>query len=144
MQGKVRDGFTLNDLEHCEPYGYTSHPLPGCELIVASLGGNRGRALVLMAHDRRHRIVIAEGETAVYTHQGEVVHLRSDRSILVKAGTKVLLDAPLTQLTGALDVGGPITCDSTIDSAGDQIAGGISQINHRHSNPEGGLVGGAQ
>ena len=146
MQVSPRENLTLDGLEHIEPYGFTSHPLPGCEVIVASLGGNRGRALVLTAHDARHQIVIAEGETAVFTHLGEKVHLRQDNSILVKAGTRVLLDTPLTQLTGDLDVGGSITCDGTIDSAGDQTAGGVSQMFHKTTGVVAGndLSGGPQ
>lgn len=140
LQISSRADSPLDEVEHIEPYGFTSQPLAGAEAIVAKPGGNAGRALVLLVNDRRHRIVVGEGEVAIYTHQGDMVQLKSDRSILLKAAGKVRVEAPVAEFTGDLQVSGKVT------SQGDQVAAGISQINHRHGGVTSGsgLTGVAQ
>jgi len=121
--GEIKDGA-----EHFEAYGFTSHPQAGAEVLTAFLGGDRSHAVVLVASDRRYRIKeLKPGEVAIYTDEGDKIHLKRDRvieietmTLKVKAGTVVEFDTPLIRTTGR------------IESAGDQIAGGISQIEHLH------------
>ena len=121
--GEVKDG-----LEHFEPYGFTSNPLAGAEGIAAFIGGDRSHGVLLVVADRRYRIQGMEpGEVAIYTDEGAKVHLKRGRIIDIeadvvnfKAGTAVNFDTPAITQTG------------TITSDGDQVAGGVSQINHPH------------
>lgn len=121
--GEVKDG-----LEHFEPYGFTSNPLAGAEGIAAFIGGDRSHGVLLVVADRRYRIQGMEpGEVAIYTDEGAKVHLKRGRIIDIeadvinfKAGTAVNFDTPAITQTG------------TITSDGDQVAGGVSQINHLH------------
>jgi phage baseplate assembly protein V len=140
LQITPREDSPFDDIEHCEPFGFTSHPPAGAEAIPVSFGGNRGRTVVIMLSDRRHRIVIAEGESAIYNMHGDKVHIKNDGTIGMVASTKVEIISPLTVLSGDLDVGGNIVCDGSIDSAGDQIAGAgnVSQIGHKHKYHPGG------
>lgn len=122
--GEVKDG-----LEHFEPYGFTSNPLAGAEGIAAFIGGDRSHGVMLVVSDRRYRIQGMEpGEVAIYTDEGAKIHLKRGRIIDIeadvinfKAATAVNFDTPAITQTG------------TITSDGDQVAGGVSQINHPHS-----------
>ncbi|MFK0090639.1 phage baseplate assembly protein V [Pseudomonas sp. NPDC090755] len=130
--GEIKDG-----LEHFEPYGFTSHPLPGAEGIAAFLGGDRSHGIVLTVADRRYRLQALEaGEVALYTDEGDKVHLKRGRiidietdTLNIKATSAVNFDTPLITQTGQ------------IVSDGDQLAAGISQVGHVHG---GVLIGGGQ
>lgn len=61
--------------------------------------------------------------------------------------TTIIGDVDMTgnlEIIGNITVTGNITASGTITGTIDVIGGGISLKNHRHSNPEGGLVGAAQ
>jgi phage baseplate assembly protein V len=121
--GEIKDGA-----EHFEPYGITSHPLAGAEVLTAFLGGDRSHAVVLVASDRRYRIKeLAPGEVAIYTDEGDKIHFKRGRiidietaTLNIRASSAVNIDTPTLTQTGK------------IVSQGDQIAGGISQIKHVH------------
>ncbi len=125
LAGEVKDG-----IEHFEPYGYTAHAHPGAEGVAAFFGGDRSHGVVLCIADRRFRLQALEpGEVALYTDEGDRLHFKRGRvleidtmTLRVTAGTAVEFDTPVIRTTGR------------IESAGDQIAAGVSQINHPHSD----------
>lgn len=127
--GEIKDGA-----EHFEPYGFTSHPLAEAEVLTAFLGGDRSHAVVLVASDRRYRIKeLKPGEVAIYTDEGDKVHFKRGRiieieteTLNIKATSSVNFDTPSITQTGR------------IESQGDQVAGGISQIEHLHGNVQAG------
>lgn len=120
---EVKDG-----MEHFEPYGFTSNPLPGAEGLAAFLGGDRSHGVVVCVADRRFRLqALKSGEVAVYTDEGDCLHFKRGRvieiqtlTLKVKADTAVEFDTPVIRTTGQ------------IVSEGDQIAAGVSQVNHPH------------
>ena len=64
---------------------------------------------------------------ALYTDEGDRIHFKRDRiidietvTLNIKASESVNFDTPLIKTNGR------------IESTGDQIAGGVSQINHPH------------
>ena len=62
LAGELKDG-----LEHFQPYGFTSAPLPGAEALVQFLGGNRGLGVATVVSDGRSRPrTLNEGEIAIY------------------------------------------------------------------------------
>ena len=64
-------GEVIDDAERMQPYGFTSHPHPGADALVLSVGGMRQHSLVLI-DDRRHRLHgLAEGEVAIYTSRDD-------------------------------------------------------------------------
>lgn len=121
--GELKDG-----VEHFEPYGFTSNPHAGAEVLTAFLGGDRSHAVVLIAADRRYRISeVAPGEVVIFSDEGDKVHFKrgqvidiETQTLNIKAGTSVNFDTPLITQTGR------------IVSGGDQVAGGVSQIDHPH------------
>lgn len=74
-----------------QEYGFTSHPKPGAEAVVVSIGGNRSNTVIIAVDDRRYRLTgLAEGEVALYDDQGQVVHIK--RNGLELKGDNILLE----------------------------------------------------
>lgn len=132
LQLRLTAGELKDNVEHFEPYGLTSNPLEGAEVLTAFIGGDRSHAVVLVASDRRYRIQELEpGEVAIYTDEGDRIHFKRGRIIDIETGTlnikasvSVNFDTPTITQTGQ------------IISDGDQVAGGISQINHVHTSTQ--------
>ncbi|EGH25839.1 Phage baseplate assembly protein V, partial [Pseudomonas amygdali pv. mori str. 301020] len=114
--GEVKD-----DMEHFEPYGFTSNPLAGAEGIAAFIGGDRSHGLLLVVADRRYRLKgLESGEVAIYTDEGDKIHLKRGKvidietdTLNIKAAVAVNFDTPQITQTGK------------IVSKGDQLAAGI-------------------
>lgn len=101
LQITVLDGEVLGDVEHFEPFGFTSRPLAGAEVLTASMAGNRSHTVVLCASDRRYRkINLQPGEAAVFTSDGSEIHLKINGEIVIKAASKVTVDTPMLECTG--------------------------------------------
>lgn len=120
---EVKDG-----MEHFEPYGFTSNPHPGAEGLSLFLSGDRSHGVVICVGDRQFRLTeLKPGEVAMYTDEGDRLMFKRGRVVeletltfRVKAQTAVEFETPLIKTTGR------------IESQGDQIAAGVSQINHPH------------
>lgn len=129
LQMRLTAGEVNDDMEHFEPYGFTSNPLAGAEGIATFLGGDRSHAVVLVVADRRYRLkALAAGEVAIYTDEGDKIHFKRGRvididtaTLNIRASSGVNIDSPTLSMSGK------------IVSQGDQLAAGISQINHVHS-----------
>ncbi|UVM74932.1 phage baseplate assembly protein V [Pseudomonas alvandae] len=134
LQMRLTAGELKDNAEHFEPYGFTSNPLAGAEVLTAFIGGDRSHAVVLVAADRRYRIQsLKPGEVAIYTDEGDKIHFKRGRiidietdTLNIKATTAVNFETPVINQTGQ------------IVSDGDQLAGGISQINHVHTGVQAG------
>lgn len=124
---EVKDG-----MEHFEPYGLTSNPHPGAEGLAAFLNGDRSHGVVICVSDRRFRLLgLKSGEVALYTDEGDCMHFKRGRvievntlTLKVKAETAVEFDTPVIRTTGR------------IESAGDQIAAGVSTSLHVHEGSD--------
>jgi phage baseplate assembly protein V len=101
VQLGVLEGETREGCERFQEYGFTSVPLPGAEAVVLFVGGRRDHGLVVAVDDRRYRKKDLEpGESAIYSDEGDYVVLKRGRIVEVKAGTKLLVDAPELELGG--------------------------------------------
>lgn len=124
LAGEIKDG-----MEHFEPYGFTSNANAGAEVLAGFFGGDRSHGVVICVADRRFRLQgLESGEVAMYTDEGDKLHFKRGRvieietmTLKVKAETAVEFDTPEIRTTGK------------IVSAGDQVAAGISQIDHPHA-----------
>lgn len=155
MQAGLLAGEIKGDMEHIEPYGFTSHPHPGAEGIASFFGGDRSHGVLVVVGDKRYRLQgLVEGEVALYDDLGQCVVLRRDKieivakkdligtvggnlslsvtgqSTLKSNGIK--FDSPTVEITGDLTIGGSGT------ASGDMTASGISLKNHVHGNVESG------
>lgn len=157
LADEVRD-----DLEHVEPYGFTSEPLQEAEAFALFFGGDRSHGIVFCVADRRYRLKpLKGGEVAIYDDLGQKVHLtRSGIEIetpktlaatvgqgaTVKAAS-VLIDSPNSTFTGDVKIQKTLTVDQKITGAGglavsggggatvsgDVVADGISLKTHVHT-----------
>lgn len=124
LQVELLKGEILGDIEHIEPYGFTSNPQLGYEVLAASLAGNRKHTVVLIAADRRYRKTnLAAGEVALYTDEGDYILFKRGRIVEVVAGTKVKITAPdlevvastkVTLTTPQVDISGALTVTGAI------------------------------
>ncbi len=77
-----------DDIEHFEPYGFTSRPKApadkkGAEAIVATLGGTSDLGVAIVVADRRYRVTgLEEGEVCIHDDQGQKVHLTRDGIVI--------------------------------------------------------------
>ncbi|MFK4751435.1 phage baseplate assembly protein domain-containing protein [Oceanobacter antarcticus] len=117
LQVQVPGGQALSDVEHLEPFGFTSHPPQGAEAIVLAFGGNGSHSVGLLVGDRRYRLVIEEGEAAIYNQGGDFLKMGKDGTATLKTATKAVIDAPATEITGTLQVTGATTLQNTLSVA---------------------------
>lgn len=122
FQVQQEGGQPLDNIEHLEPFGFTSHPLPNAEGLVLAFNGNGSHSVAILAGDQRYRLIIEEGEAAIYNYQGDKVHIKKDRSISVEAATRVELVTPHTHMTGKLTVAETIESIGQIKSGADILA----------------------
>lgn len=112
---------TIENREYFQHYGFTSMPHSGAETIIIA---NGNQVIAIASDDRRYRIVLENGEVALYDSQGQFVHLMSGGKIEalaltaikataptveVVATTKVTMTTPLVEMSGNLVVTGKIT-----------------------------------
>ncbi|TEA26396.1 phage baseplate assembly protein V [Candidatus Schmidhempelia bombi] len=85
LQIKMSGGEQKSDIEHIEPYGFTSRPLDGAEAVALFLDGDKSHGVILAAGDRRYRIKsLKKGEVAIYTDEGDCICLNRDNQINIK------------------------------------------------------------
>ncbi|WP_312993400.1 phage baseplate assembly protein V [Achromobacter animicus] len=147
IQVRLTAGEVKGNVEHFEPYGWTSHPHPGAEAVVAFLGGDRSHGVVLCATDRRYRLVELEaGEVAIYSDEGDSVVLKRGR--VVEVTTEVFrLNAKRCELNapeGIVLNAGVVSASGSIKAELDIVAGETSVQGHRHKDvqPGSGTSGG--
>ncbi|RQO63114.1 phage baseplate assembly protein V [Paucibacter sp. KBW04] len=106
-----------DQVERFQNYGFTSVPLPGAEAVAVAVAGNRDHALVIAVDDRRYRLKgLASGEVAIYTDEGDKVHIKRGGTIEVVAATRVYVSSPLVECSGDMTVHGKLLVDGNIDS----------------------------
>lgn len=136
LQLDLLAGETADNLEHFEPYGFTSRPLPGAEALAAFVDGDRSHGIVVVVADRRYRMTnFEEGEVAIHDDQGQSVHLKRDGIVITGAGKPILItgtptvtiDTPLTILTGDLQLAGTLAMLGT-QGLGTQLRGPLDII----------------
>lgn len=89
MQIGVLDDETIDKAEHHQPYGFTSVPKAGAELVVVFPVGDRSHPLVVSTSDRRYRPTGGQaGEVCLYTDEGDTIRLgRGHVMTLATTGT---------------------------------------------------------
>ena len=138
LAGEVKDG-----VEHFEPFGFTSCPLPGAEPIAAFMGGDRSHGVVLVVADRRYRITgLQGGEAALHDAFGNKIHLHLDGTMEMIASAKVQIISPLVTMSGNLNVTGNIVAQGDISDHGNKSMSNMRTTynGHTHTDPQSGSV----
>lgn len=119
LQLRLLAGEVKDEVEHLEPYGYTSHALPGAEHLTLFLDGDRSHGVAIVVADRRYRLqALPAGGVALYDNAGSSFVLNADGTVKTTAVTKVTIDCPLVEATGDLKVGGNILADGEVADRG--------------------------
>ncbi len=96
-----RTSETIDDREMLQQYGISSRPKTDAEVILLRDGN---QYLIIASDDRRYRISLAEGEVALYTDEGDVIHLKRGKEIDIKSGSKINIES-----------GGDVSIDANSD-----------------------------
>lgn len=98
LQIRMLAGETKDNIEHFEPYGFTSEVKPGSEPVAAFFDGDRSHGVVLVVADRRYRLTgLQSGEVAIFDDQGQKVHLTRD-GIVIHTAKKLRCEAANIEL----------------------------------------------
>lgn len=129
LSDELQDG-----VERFQQYGFTSHPHPDAEAIVACIGGLRSHAVAIAVDDRRYRLTgLQAGEVALYDDLGNVVKLGRDGPEVIGVAKvtvtapQVVVDSADVQLGGA---GGKAVArvDDMVDLATGKIISGSEKV----------------
>jgi phage gp45-like len=82
--GRTDESF--DQREYFQHYGFTSRPQTGAEIIIIREGNH---IIAVASDDRRYRLAVENGEVAIYTDEGDKVHLKRGNNIEVVCGNKL-------------------------------------------------------
>ena len=125
---------TLDTVERFQNYGFTSHPHPGAEALLVSLGGMRQHPVAVAVDDRRHRVKdLARGEVCLYTDEDEEgkphrVFLRRGRVARIECGGSSIVVAPggIQLVTpGAVSVQSASLTHNSVNVGDDHVHSGV-------------------
>ncbi|WP_303173080.1 phage baseplate assembly protein V [uncultured Desulfovibrio sp.] len=131
------------DVEHMEPYGFTSNPPAGAEGVILNVAGQRGAAVGLNFGIRSVRVTgLKSGEVCIFTDEGDKITLKRDRHmevetlhLLVKAEEDIAMETKtytvkasggVAYQTPSYQLGGTGGCAAAI-SANMAITGNTTQ-----------------
>lgn len=108
--GRTDESFEQR--EYFQHYGYTSRPLPGAEIIIIREGNH---IIAIGSDDRRYRLAIEEGEVALYTDEGDKIHLKRDRTIEIVSGNKLIatVENEVDITTKVAKINASVSCEVT-------------------------------
>lgn len=82
----------IDDVEHHQPYGFSSVPHAGAEAVAAFPNGDRAHPIAVVVSDRRHRPTGGQvGEVCLYTDEGDVIRLGRGHVVSVETSGEVRL-----------------------------------------------------
>lgn len=113
LQVSLLSDEAKDTVEHLEPYGFTSNPLEGAEVLAAFIEGDRSHGVVIVASDRRYRPTnLPPGDVAIYDNRGH----------------KIQFTATGIVITGNLTVVGDIATTGTLQNNSKNVGS-----THKHS-----------
>lgn len=119
LSDEVHDG-----VERFQDYGFTSHPLPGAEVVTVAVGGTRSHQIAVAIEDRRHRPLDLEpGEVAIYDDQGQIVILKRDGIEIITELKVTIRAAEVLVEADSIDLGGE--GGQPVARLGDTVHGGV-------------------
>lgn len=76
---------TIEDVEHFQPYGFSSVPLEGAEVVLMFPNGDRAHAIAVAVSDRRYRPTGGQpGDVIVYGKEGAKVILKASGDVEIQ------------------------------------------------------------
>jgi len=106
-------GERLSNAIRNQPFGLSANPPAGAVGLAISIGGSRTHTIVFGGEDASRPKNLPTGATQLYDASGNQVLLNNDGTILIKASSKVTVQAPDTECSGNLKVDGNLTVSGT-------------------------------
>ncbi|ELE6318301.1 phage baseplate assembly protein V [Salmonella enterica] len=138
---KLIAGEKKENVEHLEPYGFTSAAQNGAEAVVLFPAGDRSHGVAVVVADRRFRLKgLARGEVALYDDQGQSVTL-TRAGIVVNGGGKPVIFTNATKARFEMPIESTGDIRDNCDSSGKTMAEMRTTYNG-HTHKENGDGGG--
>lgn len=135
IQVELYANETPDDLEHFQPFGFTSVPHPGAEGIALAVGGSRGHTVLINVDDRRYRLKgLQGGEVALYDDLGHTIHLTRNGIVIDGGGHQVTMrNLEKLRVEASIEATGEIKdkCDEPGSRSMNQMR--ESHIDHTHN-----------
>lgn len=132
LQLRLLAGEVKDEVEHLEPYGFTSHALPGAEHVTLFLDGDRSHGVTIVVADRRYRLQsLPAGGVALYDSVGSFIKLNADHTIQTQATT--LIHTGNLVVTGNIAATGDVVAAGTVgDQGGTKTMAGMRSVYNAH------------
>lgn len=134
LQVELMPGEPKGNVEHLEPYGFTSAPKNGAEGFALFPDGDRSHGVILMVSDRRYRIKgLKVGEVALYDDQGQSFIITRDGIVVDCAGKIITFkNGPKARFEMPIESTGDIH-DNCDDSGKTMAQMRVTYNGHTHS-----------
>jgi phage baseplate assembly protein V len=102
LSGEVQGG-----IERLQPYGITTSPPIGSEVVAGHLNGNKDHGVVLVADSGAYRVTgLGAGEVAIYSQHGQKILLKTGGAVEITApgGVSVGAGSDAVALAAKVDV----------------------------------------
>lgn len=129
LKAAILAGENRDDIEYFQDYGFTSVPKAGAEALVICPQGNRDHMIAVKVADRTVRLKGLEtGEVAIFTDEGDKIHLKRNNNIEVVAATKVTLTTPLAEFSENVVIKGNLDVEGNETVKGNETVEGNSTV----------------
>lgn len=108
VQASILSEEVRDDMELVQHYGFSSRPKEGAEGVSIFVSGNRDHGLIIATKDKQYEIPLESGEVALWTDEGDAIHLKRGKIISVKAQSKLEIECPEVTISGKLTVTGEV------------------------------------
>lgn len=123
-------------VEHMGHFGFASRCPKGGDLVMVSVGGSRDHGIVIATEHREFRFKnLGDGESALYSKDGDYIHLKNGNVIDIKtktlnieAETSVNITTPIVNISKDVAVGGNMDITGDESVGGNETVGGNSEV----------------
>ena len=179
VQANALAGEQAQAVEMLQQFGFASGVPADSDLIVLPLAGRTSASVIIATENAAYRLKVGPGEARMYSQEGAYIHIKAGRiievdcdeltinvknnatltagqKVTIAAGSGIVLDTPLTTVTGNMtatgekgdtvemtanmNLKGNLSQTGSITSSGDHQAGGISLTGHTHRGDSGGTT----
>lgn len=128
-----------DEIECFQDYGFASVPKTGAEGVTISIEGASDHYITIATEDHRYRLKsMKNGEVAIYTDEGDSVHLKRGNEIEITT-KKCVINAPNVEVSGTLKANAVEDKDGSLGDVRDtyniHVHGGVTSGTASTSKP---------
>jgi len=99
LQVSGLEGDSSDEVEHIQSYGFSSKPKQGAEVFLFEVLGQRSQLAGIVC-DPQEPVAYQDGESLVWTYEGNHIHLRKDGGVTIKAtGGDLKIEGPVANIS---------------------------------------------